>query len=130
MVPSCSLSLPLTQTPMHHSIMDALHWCQRERETERDGGERERARERHGEKARVGRRDERVRAGEVRWSKKKETAIRHEEEEEEEEKKIKGGWRGGVRSGRWSGNRRERNDGQKMDRNSSPPPLSHPPSGH
>lgn len=25
-----SPSLPLTQTPMHHSIMDALHWCQRE----------------------------------------------------------------------------------------------------
>lgn len=27
-----SPSLPLTQTPMHHSIMDALHWCQREKD--------------------------------------------------------------------------------------------------
>lgn len=31
-------SLPLTQTPMHGSIMDALHLCQREK----DGGRRER----------------------------------------------------------------------------------------
>lgn len=27
-----SPSLPLTQTPMHHSIMDALHWCQGEKD--------------------------------------------------------------------------------------------------
>lgn len=27
-----SPSLPLTQTPMHRSIMDALHWCQRKKE--------------------------------------------------------------------------------------------------
>lgn len=36
-----SPSLPLTQTPMHCFIMDALHWCQRKTEAEKG---------RHGEK--------------------------------------------------------------------------------
>lgn len=55
-----SPSLPLTQTPMHRSIMDALHWCQRKTEAERG---------RHGEKTR---RD----TGEGAQQRKKETALR------------------------------------------------------
>lgn len=57
-------SLLLTQTPMHRSIMDALHWCQRKTEAERG---------RHGEKTkgRVGE------VGEGGQQKKKATAMRN-----------------------------------------------------
>lgn len=64
-VPNPSLSL--TQTPMHHSIMDALHWCQREAEAEQ-----ERERERDGERTKE-------RHGGGWWWRKKGTAIRRKE---------------------------------------------------
>lgn len=69
-----SLSLPLTQTPMHRFIMDALHWCQRKTKAEIG---------RHVEKMKESKRE---RCGGA-W-KKNETAMKIREEEKMPERSL------------------------------------------